>query len=353
MILTCPSCGTRYVVKDGAIPAGGRTVRCAQCRHSWHQGPEEASAGEGAEPIQHIPEQGHSEAAADPARDHPLGGGGGTARMSQLGDHAHPDLGSSTEDSDAQPLPGPGRRPLASELTSGADATEPQRSPPPLAGTEVEPDRDTMPAEAADAPEPYPEEAVPVEEPAPVERSSHPLRASRSETEDLYSPFAARDEEDDAPRSRWPLVALLTLLAIAAIATAFWFLAPVELKSRMGLAQASDQSPLLLQVKQHSRQQLASGNQMLEVSGLVINPTDETQTVPPLQAQLRSLNQEVVHRWTIPPPAPRLAPGGSASFNSAELNIPGAAACLDVFFGTPRQPQPPCRSASAIGAGGA
>ena len=37
MILTCPECGTSYVVKDGAIPPGGRRVRCASCKHSWHQ----------------------------------------------------------------------------------------------------------------------------------------------------------------------------------------------------------------------------------------------------------------------------------------------------------------------------
>ena len=37
MILTCPSCATQYVVKDGAIPANGRQVRCAACGHSWRQ----------------------------------------------------------------------------------------------------------------------------------------------------------------------------------------------------------------------------------------------------------------------------------------------------------------------------
>src|SRR4029453_6253201 len=42
MILTCPSCGTQYVVKDGAIPPQGRQVRCASCKHSWHQDPEPA-----------------------------------------------------------------------------------------------------------------------------------------------------------------------------------------------------------------------------------------------------------------------------------------------------------------------
>ena len=43
MILTCPSCDTRYSVDGSKFPAQGRTVRCAKCSHSWHQ------AGEAAE----------------------------------------------------------------------------------------------------------------------------------------------------------------------------------------------------------------------------------------------------------------------------------------------------------------
>ncbi len=44
MILTCPNCGTQYVVKDGAIPPEGRQVRCAACKHSWLQRPDETSS---------------------------------------------------------------------------------------------------------------------------------------------------------------------------------------------------------------------------------------------------------------------------------------------------------------------
>src|ERR1700755_3183342 len=67
MILTCPSCGTQYVVKDGAIPPEGRQVRCASCKHSWHQNPEssEPSADDSAAAAPPAPEA----AAVEPEPD--------------------------------------------------------------------------------------------------------------------------------------------------------------------------------------------------------------------------------------------------------------------------------------------
>jgi len=41
MILTCNSCGKKFVVPDNAITASGRTVQCGSCGNKWKQFPNE------------------------------------------------------------------------------------------------------------------------------------------------------------------------------------------------------------------------------------------------------------------------------------------------------------------------
>ena len=62
MILTCPSCDTRYSVDGAKFPATGRTVRCAKCGHSWHQSGEEAKP----EPTSAIPVEAAPSVSAAP-----------------------------------------------------------------------------------------------------------------------------------------------------------------------------------------------------------------------------------------------------------------------------------------------
>ena len=39
MIVSCPSCATRYLIDPTALGGKGRTVRCAKCSHTWHEQP--------------------------------------------------------------------------------------------------------------------------------------------------------------------------------------------------------------------------------------------------------------------------------------------------------------------------
>ncbi len=59
MILTCPSCATRYSIDSAALGDRGREVRCVKCAHTWQQQPENQPVRE---PLDLQPEQPAPEA---------------------------------------------------------------------------------------------------------------------------------------------------------------------------------------------------------------------------------------------------------------------------------------------------
>jgi hypothetical protein len=183
----------------------------------------------------------------------------------------------------------------------------------------------------AEAPEPL---AIPPEAELPELAEAAPSgRLEWVEQDEDFSPFAPREEEKTS-RSKLVIGGIVVLL-IAAIVAGVWFFAPAELRQRLGIA-GTGETPLQLMMTHSDRTQLASGNEFLNISGRIINPTDEQQKVPPITAQLHDASGKVVYKWTIPPPTKTIPPGGSASFNSAELNIPPAAQELTVTLGEPK-----------------
>jgi predicted Zn finger-like uncharacterized protein len=300
MILTCPSCGTQYVVKDGAIPPSGRQVRCKACQHSWREFP---AAAEG-------PLELDREAPSVTTPPPPVEQVAAEAIDEPRQHFTAPDPFEEVPAIDnVAPLEDADDEAPASDLEAFSDDG-------PL--TE-EPGRAPIPPEA---------DIVGLAEAAP----SH--RLEWVEQDDDFSPFARREPEGTRSRSRIILGAVGVLL-IAAIVAGVWFFAPPEWRERLGIASAGE-TPLQLMMTHSDRTQLASGNEFLNISGRIINPTDEQQQVPPIHAQLHDASGKVVYKWTIPPPARTLPPGGSTSFNSAELNIPPAAQELTVTLGEPK-----------------
>jgi len=289
MILTCPSCGTQYVVKDGAIPPGGRQVRCAACKHSWHQDPDATAE------LETQPEP-----------------------VDEAADAAPPPEPSEEESVAEATLIEPRSGPEAEERAYEQAALEEEERTIGEAGEDVE-----NPPGALDS-------QFTVEQPAAEGDFEEPPEPEAQDDE--FTPFPAPDEVE--PRRRSPLVPILiVILVVVILAAAFWFLAPPEFKARLGLAGVSA-SPLALVTTHMDRQRLESGNELLTVTGRVINPTSSEQDVPPLRAQLKSRAGKLVYTWTIAPPARSLAPGASASFNSAEVNVPPGGDELTITLGS-------------------
>jgi predicted Zn finger-like uncharacterized protein len=66
MILSCPSCETRYALDTAKLGATGRRVKCARCGHVWYQSPPDEPEPQ-ADPLSAGPPSGEdAEFAADP-----------------------------------------------------------------------------------------------------------------------------------------------------------------------------------------------------------------------------------------------------------------------------------------------
>ena len=309
MILTCPACDTKYVVKDDAIPPGGRQVRCASCKHSWHQ--ERDGAVVEAESV-----AVDFDMAAQPST---AGDGESLAETPPqavadglIAGEPQPEVGGQSDWSDAS-----------------ADAAIDQAIEP-AAADEVSMEEALAIADEWRRPEPA--DPATEEEPALAEEPPAVAEDIAVPVEEEFASYAPIADDDDQPRRRWPLILGLLVLIVAA-AAAFWFLAPPEWKARAGIAQAGT-TPLQLMITTNDRQPLESGNELIAISGRVINPTDQEQNVPPIHAELRDKQTKaVVHRWTIAPPARVLAPRSSASFNSAEIDVPKGGDELTITLG--------------------
>ena len=257
MILTCPACQTRYVVPDSAIGGSGRQVRCASCKHSWHQEP------------------------APAARPAP-----------------------------AAPAPPAFAAPLS------------RQSAPP----------------EAEAPRRAPLAAAPPAPPAPppvVEREPDPADAFAHEP-----PFRPRRN----PARMWTMlaVAAAVLMLSAALAVYYFGIPGVGALSRT--AESRD-NPLIIEVDRDdaNRQELASGNQSLTVTGRIRNPSATVQRVPRIQAELIDGQGRVVYRWFIAPPIAELRPGAVATFSAMEIGVPPTSHDLVLVFdegARQGQPQP-------------
>lgn len=175
--------------------------------------------------------------------------------------------------------------------------------------------------------------------PPPVARPAPAPAAPAPTTEAEVEPYGAyADDAEERPRRNparmWTIAAIVAaLLMLGAVAAISYFGLPGmagESAARVGGI------PLRLEITgKPERRLLESGNELLAISGRIVNPTGTVQPVPRIRAELRDGQGRVVYSWAISAPVPELQPGQSATFNSAEVDVPRGAKALNLSFGQP------------------
>ena len=273
MIIACPACATRYEVPDSAIRAGGRTVRCAKCRHSWFQDADGALLDE--------PEV--------LAFDEPEDAGGEEFGADTDVRHAGRD---SAED--------------AQDDGYAAFEDEPASEP----AEELQTPR---------VPAPEPVAAMPVGDAQP-ENQAGPEESSAAEPKrrGLFGLWA------------WAALVFVGLAGGMAAAASWWGVPDWLPLQRPAFAATQPGLELDFPAEQQERRQLPNGAEYFGASGTITNVAGQAQEVPPILIVLRDQRDRIVYSWEVAPPKRQLAPGESVTVNEAITDVPRSARVAEI-----------------------
>ena len=170
-------------------------------------------------------------------------------------------------------------------------------------------------------------------EPPPVARSPLDAVPIAPIAAPIPEPVVAEPPAPRPPRRRgpWLLLALVVLVVALGVVAAVLAFGPQQVAARLGLAK--NRVPLGITItRQPDWRQIAGGSQLFAVSGKIWNPTKEEQPVPDIRTELKDKAGHPVYSWTITRPVARLAPGQTATFDGAAVDVPAASANVSVSF---------------------
>jgi len=305
MIIACPACGTRYAVPDTAIGGEGRTVRCAKCKHSWHQDATPLDLTTPAPPVS--PPSAHVPTPAAPAATSEAEKTGEAPSINhwKTEDHPSEDIASKALRQGLSTQESPKSTETASEPNAPVvtDDTEPpslDNSDDPLAG------------QTADVPTDY----------------DDGFDDSEVSQFDYSPPFTARRN----PLKMWTAAAaIFAVLATGTIVAAnyyglpAWF--PIE-RSTFGVGKPDLE--LDFPASQQRTETLDNGEEIFRVRGAITNAGRESISIPSLLIVFKDERDRNVGDWIVVPSKSELAPGESLNVTEAIADIPAAAKAAEI-----------------------
>ena len=134
------------------------------------------------------------------------------------------------------------------------------------------------------------------------------------------------------PAKLWTIVAIVAAALMTGAAFGIQYFGMPAWSERIGIPVQSGDALAIVDESARPRR-LESGNDMLEVSGAIVNRTDQVQRVPQIRAELKDGDGRTIYSWSIAPPVNEIQPGGRVAFDSAEIGVPQGGRTLTLNFG--------------------